>query len=274
LPLNVLSFRQIITASNIPIPHTKGSKMKTLVLFLSLPSVGMFAADRRNIAEFGTKADPATAKAAHPQDTGFAGPFPQANGFMYVSPTGDVAFNTLPGAVADGACIFGQVIAPNGDVTNSEEYCNQDTSGQSYSFYLELSTGTFPSGSQVGTTRFRGIIQGADGKITETNAYVFVHGCCAPEVPAIASIVPSPDGSTTTVSGQFSAPIIAVNGTVAQILSSSVVMPTPGSGGVPQGTFVVQNPYFQQNSVITICDQSYCSQGYFHIPLPVQNGKG
>ncbi len=232
--------------------------MKTFALFLSLSSVGLFAADRRNIAEFGTKAEAATAKATHAQATGFNGPFTQADGFMYVSPSGDVAFNTLPGAVKNGACIFGQTIYPNGDVKNSETYCNEDPSGQAYSFYLEMSTGIYASGDQVGATRFRGI----------------VHGCCAPEVPAITSIEPSIDGSTITVSGQFSAPIIAVNGTVAKILSSAVALPAPGSGGVPQGTFVVQIPYWQQNSVIAVCDQGYCSQGYFHIPLPMQNGKG
>jgi hypothetical protein len=246
--------------------------MKTLVLFLSLSSVGLFAADRRNIAEVGIQATGA-AKAAHAHDIGLTGPFPQAAGFIYVNPVGDVSFNTLPGAVTFGACVVGQTITPDGEATNGQEYCNADSSGQNYSFYLELSAGVFPGDAQTGVTRFRGVIIGADGKVTEANTFVFVHGCCAPEIPAIMSIVPSADGATVTVSGQFSDPIIAINGVTARILSSAVVVPTPVSSA-PQATFVVEIPYFQQNSVITICDQAYCSQGYFHIPLPVQNGKG
>lgn len=253
--------------------------MKKLVLFLSLSSVGLFAADRRDIAEFGTKLDHATAKAVRAQFSGFDGPFPQAAGYMFVS--GDpnngslsVAFTTLPGAVAAGASIFGQIISSTGDVVNTEAYENTDTSGQIFTYYLELWNGTFPGAWPVGQTRFRAIIKGADGKITEANTYVFAHGCCVEEVPAITSIVPSSGGLTVTVSGQFSAPIIAINGVIAKILSSAVTVPTEGSGGVPQGTFTVQIPYFQQNSVITVCDQAYCSQGYFHISLPLISGKG
>lgn len=246
--------------------------MKTLVLFLSLFSVGMFAADRRNIAEFGTKADPAK-KSAHAESSGFNGPFKQANGFMYVALNGAVSFNTLPGAVGPGSCMFGQTIYPNGDVKNSETYCNEDTSGQAYSFYLEMSTGTYASGDQVGTTRFRGIIQDANNNFTEANTLVSVNGCCAPEVPAIASIVPSADGTTITISGQFGLPIVAINGVATTVLSGGVTQPT--DGGVPQGIFVVQNPFpYQQDSVVTISYQANCSQGYFHVPQPPTGGKG
>jgi hypothetical protein len=250
--------------------------MRTIALFLMF-TVGMFAADRRSIAEVGEKVDRATAKAMWARADSLLNTttFPQAPGILSVLTSGaqyqiDFTTQTLPA----GSSVGGEIIDPNGEeISTDTYYFSEAVNG---GVFMELWNGAFPQGWPAGITRFRMLVTTAGGTITEANAYVAVRSCCTNgTAPQVTSITPSSNGSQLTITGQFyAAPMVGINGTPVQVISG--VTTFSATTGALQGTIVIPNiiALNDGNGVLTLCDQGYCSQTFFNIPLPFTNGKG
>ncbi len=197
---------------------------------------------------------------------------PQAPGAVSVLTNGSVVFST--GSLPGGSCAVGAIIAPNGsDAISTDTYCTPVGSA-GYSMYLELWHGEFPGTWPTGITKFRVLVLSA-GQIGESTAYVPVRTCCVDmPSPTVSSVTNLADGSLQ-VSGQFTAPIVAVNGTLAQITKTTV---TSFPGITPQTTTIVltNTPGLNDgNGILTLCERGKCSQTFFHVSQPYGgSGKG
>lgn len=254
---------------------------KTLAVFFAC-SLGFFAADRRNIAEIGTPMDRAAARAMWKSAGIESQQFPQASAIITVesSPQAfevgrQVVVSFVSTALVANACVSGYIIPPNdAGAIELTTFCYGSTAGY---IGANLWNGAFPDGWPSGNTRFRVLIMGNDGKVTEVNSYVPVQASSGlSRGPIVNSISAAADGQHLVVEGNFAAPLFAVNGVAATA--------TAGAANVSTGqnfTFIeLPTPLNNGNGILTVCAGGWCSQTYFHLQQPTatavapQGGKG
>jgi hypothetical protein len=249
---------------------------KTVALFLMLAG-GMFGADRRNITEAGKKLDRAAARAMWASADSLLDSitFPQAQGIISVLTNGtQYQINFTATSLPAGSWVGGEIIDPDGEKVSTDTYYLANGSPNAEVF-MELWNGAFPSGWPAGLTRFRMLVQDASGRLTEVNAFVPVSFCCTDATPQVNSIVSSPNGQLTITGPFTAAPMVGVNGFPAQVVSGTATS-SSATGALQGTTVVVANPMSLNggNGVLTLCDQSICSQTNFNIPALPTNGKG
>ena len=264
-------------------------------MFLMLTSA-VFAADRRNIGEVGTKVDHRAARAMWAgRDTTTDGldsvSFPQAAGVFTVA---QIPFDTTAqtnvvfrsAAIVEDSCFVGQIISSRSSMTTDTFCISHDQSPDNHSqMYMRLWNGPFPDSWPSGLTRFRMLVKTASGKVTEVNTNVST--CCGvSQGPTIATVIPIVNGGNLTslnVTGQFTAPVVAVNGEILPITATSAgnsLFGSPSQGSIIIGPSSIGefNLLNDGNGVLTVCDAGWCSQTFFHSPttqtVPVDGGKG
>jgi hypothetical protein len=208
--------------------------------------------------------------------------FPQAAGVVTVSQIANefpaptyVVFRST--SITEDTCFVGQTITSTSTVTTDTFCVNPADQQQGFQEqkYMRLWNGPFPDVWPSGLTRFRVLVKTASGKVTEVNTYVSTCGCGVSQSPSIAKITPVMNGgnlASLNVTGQFTAPVVAVNNLILPIMAAS---PTNSPfGGVPsqQGSINIGpsleignfNLLNDGNGVMTVCDAGWCSQTFFN----------
>jgi hypothetical protein len=250
--------------------------MRLIAAFLTFATISAFAAERLDITKDGKKMEQNSAKALWNSAGIDQYSFPQAPGFVAVSTVMTSVFGGVY-VVADfvgqqglqNITVVGEIISANGDVMMTDTWSS--IPGLNFVPQLEFWNGTFPNSWPSGKTRFRAVVITQSGNVTEANGYADFKSCCTSSGPQIKSVTAGFDGQHIIVAGNFTAPVMGINGNWASVTNITPSTATPLGTTIGTATVAIPNDYDplfgnDGNGVLTVCDRGQCSQTFFNIP--------